>query len=215
MKQSAAPTLPGHLLREAERFRLYPQRAHRSRSNLDLQKMVDKFLRKLVEWRKTFAPKPEDEDTDFWSDPVLLDEFYCRDILKEVPAIVERTLKLSHLTLSGISDSEFVYLREAANCYIFGLPEAAVALARAAVEDCLRSKLAKFFGKDTVARADLKDLLDNLAPRGKTLSREGRILAHKVRVAANDVLHPPATGQVDAMGVIEAARAVILELSRH
>src|ERR1035438_2704228 len=154
MKQSTAPTLSVHLLlREAERFRLYPHRAHRTRSNLDLQKVVDKFLRKLVEWRKNFAPKPEDEDTDFWSDPDLLDEFYCRDLLKGVPAIVERTLKLSHLTLSGISGSEFVYLRESANCYIFGMPEAVVALARAAVEDCLRSKLAEFFGKDAVARA--------------------------------------------------------------
>ena len=215
MKQSTAPTLSGHLLREAERFRLYPQRAYRTRSSLDLQKGADKFLRKIIEWRKTFAPKPEDQATDFFSDPVLLDEFYCRDLLKAVPAIVERTIKLSHLTLSGISNSEFVYLREAANCYVFGLPEAAVALARAAVEDCLRSKLAKFFGKDAVGRADLKNLLDELAPRGKMLSREGRILAHKVRVAANGVLHPPATEQLDAMAVIEDARAVILELSRR
>jgi len=180
--------------------------------------LVGKFLRNLVEWRKTFAPKPEDQATDFFSDPVFLNESYCRDLLKGVPAIVERTIKLSHLTLSGISDSEFVYLREAANCYIFGLPQAAVALARAAVEDSLRSKLAKFFGKDAVARADLKNLLDDLAPRAKTLSREGRNLAHKVRVAANDVLHSQATGPpdaMDAMAVIEAARAVILELSRR
>src|SRR5208337_287135 len=215
MKQSTAPTLSAHLLREAERFRMYPKRAYRTRSNLDLHNAVDKSLRKIVEWRKTFAPKPADWATDFFSDPVLLDEFYCRDLLKGIPAIVERTIKLSHLTLSGISSSEFVYLREAANCYIFGLPEAAVALARAAVEDCLRSKLAKFFGKDAVARADLKNLLDDLAPRGKTLSREGRTLADKVRVAANNVLHHQTIGQPEALAVIEAARAVILELSRR
>ena len=192
---------------------MYPQRVHRTRTNLETQKSLDKFLRKIVEWRKTFAPKPEDSATEFFSDPVLLDEFYCRDFLKGVPAIVERTIKLSRLTLSGISDSGFVYLREAANCYIFGLPEAAVALARAAVEDCLRSKLAKFFGKNAVAETKLKSLLDDLAPR--VLSRKGLTLAHKVRVAANSVLHPPATEQLDAMAVIEDARAVILELSRR
>jgi hypothetical protein len=193
---------------------MYPVRVYRTRTNLDTQKSVDKFLRKIVEWRKTFSPKPQDEATDFFSDPVLLDEFYCRDLLKGVPAIVECTIKLSRLTLSGISDSEFVYLREAATCYIFGLPEAAVALARAAVEDSLRRKLAKFFGKDAVAREHLDYLLDDLAPRGKTLSHEGRNLAHKVRVAANNVLHHQTIGQQDALDVIEAARTVILELSR-
>lgn len=215
MKQLPALTLSGHLLREAERFRMYPQRVYRTRINLDVQRMVNKFLGKLVEWRKTFAPRREDEDANFWSDPVLLDEFYCRDLLKGVPAIVERTLRLSHLTLSGISNSEFVYLREAANCYIFGLPEAAVALARAAVEDCLRGKLAKFFGKDAVARVDLKDLLDDLAPRARALSRGGQALAHKVRLAANNVLHHQTIGQPEALAVIEAARTVVLELSRR
>lgn len=214
MKQSTAPTLSGHLLREAERFRMYPQRAYRTRSSLDLQKGVEKFLRKIIEWRKTFAPKPEDQATDFFSDPVLLDEFYCRDLLKAIPAIVERTVKLSHLTLAGISNSEFVYLREAANCYIFGLPEAAVALARAAVEDSLRTKLAKFLGKSAVAEAKLDKLLHDLAPRG-FLSRQGRNSADEVRLAANNVLHHETIGQPEALPVIEAARAVILELSRR
>ena len=215
MKQSTAATLSAHLVREADKFLLYPQRNRRTRTNLESQKLVDKILRQLVEWRKTFAPKSKDEGIELFSSPVFLDEFYCRHLLKEVPAIVERTVSLSHLTLSGISDSEFVYLREAANCYIFGLPQAAVALARAAVEDCLRNKLAKNFGKDAVAQADLKNLIDDLASRGKGLSREGRALAHKVRVAANEVLHHQATTPPDAMAVIKAARVVILELSRH
>ena len=128
MKQPPAETLSGHLLREAEKFSMYPQRIYRTRGNLDAQKIFDKFMGKIVEWRKTFVPSAKSEKMFFFSDPVLLDEFYCRDLLKAIPGIVERTAKLSHLTLSGISKSEFVYLREAATCYLLGLPAAAVAL---------------------------------------------------------------------------------------
>jgi hypothetical protein len=188
MKPPTARTLSDHLLREADKFIYYPQRVYRTRSNLETQRWHDRILEWDVKWRETFSPRPRDEFTELHSRPVFLDEFYCRDLLKVVPAIVERTVKLSHLTLSGISDSDFVYLREAAKCYIYGLPQAAVALARAALEDCIRKKFAKFWGRKTVAQQELKELIDELQ-RTKGLSREGRILAHKVRDAANKVLH--------------------------
>jgi hypothetical protein len=215
MKQPPAQTLSDHLLREAEKFRMYPERIYRTRKNLNAQKSFDKFMGRIVEWRKTFVPSGKAEDVFFSSDRVLLDEFYCRDLLKAIPGIVERTAKLSHLTLSGIPKSEFVYLREAATCYLLGLPAAAVALARAAIEHSLRRELAKFYGKAAVADEDLKNLLDELSPRGKTLSREGRDLAHKVRVAANIVLHGEPGVEPDALVVLEAAKTVILELSRR
>jgi Domain of unknown function (DUF4145) len=222
MKQSTAAMLSGHLLQEASKFHMYPARVYRTRSNLDAQKIHDTILAMLVEWHETFAPWPQnDPDTavhercdKILTSPVLLDEFYCRDLLKEVPAIVGRTVKLSHLTLSGISGSEFVYLREAAKCYIHGLPQAAVALARAALEDCLRKKFAKFWGKMAVAEKELKDLIDELA-RTKGLSREGRDWADKVREAGNAVLHAKGTDLPDPLTVIEMARKVILELSRR
>jgi len=214
MKQSTAPTLSDHLLREASKFLFYPRRVYRTRSNLEAQRWHDKFIEWHVQWRETFSPRPQDEATELFTNRILLDEFYCRDLLKTVPDIVERTVKLSHLTLSCISDSEFVHLREAAKCYIFGLPQAAVALARAALEECCRKKRAKFQGKKTVAEQDLIDLIDDLA-RTKDLSREGRISAHKVREAANKVLHDQAAGSPHALAVIENARAAIMELSRR
>jgi len=110
MKQSSASTLSQHLLREAERFLLCPQRLYPTRSNLDLQRMVDNSLRKHVEWRKTFASKTIDRETDLSSDPRFLNELYSRDVLKEVPAIVKRILRLSYLTLRGISGpSLYIY----------------------------------------------------------------------------------------------------------
>jgi len=214
MKKSIAPTLSSHLLREAGKYNLYPARVDRKLPwNVWDNPVWDKLVRKVVERRMTFHRGPEDELTPLIQ-PALLNQFYCWDLLKAIPAIVERTVKLSHVTLSGMSDSDFVYLREAAKCYILGLPEAAVALARAALEDCLRKKLAKMYGKATVAETDLKEWIDDLA-RTKDLSREGRTSAHRVRVAGNEVLHPDhqVTAPPDPLGVIEATRAVVLELS--
>lgn len=210
MKRPPAETLSVHLLREAERFHMYPKRMDRTRVNLDYQRTFDdKIMAKIVEWRKTFAPKPEDEAIELFNDSVLLDEFYCRDLLKAVPGMVQRTEKLSRLTLSGISKSEFVYLREAATCYLFGLQAAAVALARTAVEDALRRKLAKFYGKAAVAEETLNNLIE-MSSRGNTLSCEGRTLAHKVRRAAKPVVHPelgPELGsKPDALTILKTAR---------
>jgi hypothetical protein len=178
MKQPTAVTLSDYLSREADKFLLYPRRVYRTRSNIEVQKFHDRCMQWLVNWRKSFAPRPQDEFTEVFSRPIFLDEFYCHNLLKAVPGIVERTTKLRHLTLSGISNSEFVHLREAAHCYIFGLPQAAVALARAALEDCIRKKFAKFWGRKTVAQQELKELIDELE-RTKRLSRDGRVKARQ------------------------------------
>jgi hypothetical protein len=215
MKETAAPTLSEHLLHEAGRFLLYPNRVYRTRSNLGAQEILDGFRRKLILWRKTFAHQPENEAFGTLTTPVLLDELYCRDLLRSVPEIVDRTRRMSNLTLSGIDPEPFVHLREAANCYILGLPQAAVALARAAIEAPLRASLAKLFGEKSVAFIDLKQLIDDYAKRGKLLSDDARAAAHRVRIAANEVLHQRPIEAPEALGVVEAARAVILEIGRR
>jgi|SRR5438876_678611 len=140
----------------------------------------------------------------------MLDQIYCRTLLREVPEIVERTQALRTLTLSDIPNSEsFVYLREAANCYISGLPQAAVALSRAAVENRLKAVCAKTFGEKAVAEADFLELIDGLSIRGRILSKEGRDLAHVVRQAGNDVLHDKPTTSAAALRVFEEARKII------
>ena len=62
-------------------------------------------------------------------------------------------------------------MREASNCFILGLPQAAVALARAAVEVPLRQVTSKQFGEKAVKGLGLFELL-KLADRGRLLSRE-------------------------------------------
>jgi len=140
---------------------------------------------------------------------------------REVAAQRERTLKLKYLVLSGIPPSQFVYLVEAANCYIYGLPQAAVALARAAMEESLRDKLALSVGKKAAKALDLEDIIKDLG-RTKDLSRDGVTRAHNVRISGNKVLHPDpevpqpqVAGAPDGLAAIEDARAVILEVSRR
>lgn len=211
MKQPPLPTLSDHLLREAQRFRLYPARMYRTETNIEGQELLDDLLRELVEWRATFMPTGKERRLAALGTPVLLDELYCRDLLRSVPEIVQRTLKLSDLTLDSITDPEaFVYLREAARCYILGLDQAAVALARAAIEDPLRRHAGRFLGTTAVLGMDLRDLID----RGRALSREAMALAHQIRVAANEVLHKQPVTADRAFGTVEAARRVVLELSR-
>jgi hypothetical protein len=214
MEQSPAPTLSAHLLEESTNFLFYARRVRRSYTNLLAQETIDDFRRRLIDWRKTFAPTPltpkirELNESD-------LDVFYCRELLREVPGIVERTRDLAELTLVGISGESFVYLREAANCYIFGLAQAAVALARAAVEVPLRRAASKTFGKKVVNGLGLFDLLNDLAVRGSLLSREGIDRAHKIRLAADKVLHQEPTTSAEALEVVESACLVVIELSER
>ena len=210
--------LSEHLLRESNKFLFYPLiTKRRTKGNLALQKFLDDEVRKVAEWRKTFAPQPAKEDGFFTVDqlsniPLFLNQLYCRDLLRKVPKIVERHQKLSQLILSEIRDQEaLVYLKEAANCYILELPQAAIALSRAAVESHLRNAVSKFLGSNTVRGEGLKELI-NFSRRGQLLSTKGRELANKVRVAGDDVLHGTPSDSGSALEVIEAARAVILEL---
>ena len=211
MNESEEPTLSRHLLREATRFLPYPTRVYRNRTNLGAQEHFQAYLLKIVEWRKTFAPV---EGLDALTTPVLLDDLYSREVLRAVPEVVERTGNLANLTLADIPDSEsFVYLTEAANCYLFGLPSAAVALARAAVEESLRERCAERFGKRNVAAAKFHQLVEDAA-KARLLSRDGLAQARRIQDAANRVLHREPTESHEALAVLNDARVVILELTR-
>jgi hypothetical protein len=150
-----------------------------------------------------------------------LDEPYCRDLLRAVPEMVRRTRALAELALPSATSSEsLVYLRESASCLIFGLSQAAVALARAAVESRLREAYAKLPGINAYATRDIKldDLISNLSKffnlsKGATgLSPEAESWARRVQKAGNNVLHDSHIEVEETLGVFEAARSMILSM---
>jgi hypothetical protein len=167
--------------------------------------------RELVGWRKTFQPKKDTRQLDFFARPVMLDQFYSKELLTAVPGFVERTQDLRTLTFAGVADPEsLAYLREAATCYIYGLFLATAALARGAMELRLRAQLGALAGRQVVADLDLKQLLDRYGER--VLGKQGMKLATTVRVTGNQVLHERAVGSSEALEVLEGARTVILQL---
>jgi hypothetical protein len=212
MPDPTAATLSQHLLHQADGFFVYPTKVRRTARTKVLHKHWDEGTQRLLEWRKSFAPTGKTQGMDIlMSDRVMMDQIYSRALLRMVPEFVERTQSLKNVTLKEIADTDaFVYLREAANCYISGLPLATVALSRAAVENRLRDVCSKHFGKTAINAAEFVELIDRFS-KG-ILPSEGRELAHVVRTSGNAVLHPKDRNTASfatALKVFEAARTVI------
>jgi hypothetical protein len=209
------PTLSAHLLRQAAPFFIFPKAFHASRGSSAARAHLDEIAQKRLEWRKTFAPQTLDQTAKaLFDDPVFLDQVYACDLLREVPRMVERTRRLDHLTIAGVSGEGFVCLRSAATCYVFGLNQAAAALARAAVEGAIRRAAEPLLGKSASSALELKDLLDRVGARLLTPNAFNH--ADKVRRAANAVLHQNHTPSSDeALDMVESARLVVAEFSRR
>jgi hypothetical protein len=208
-KQDLPQRLSEYLLRKAEPFEFYPKRIYGL--DPDVRRVFLDLSRELVEWRKAFQPKGDGRRLDFFAQPVMLDQFYSKELLAAVPGFVERTQELRALTFTGVADPEsLAYLREAATCYIHGLFQATAALARGAMELRLRARLSLLAGREVVKGLDLKELLERFGDR--VLGKRGMKLAAVVRITGNQVLHEQAIGSKKALEVLEGARTVILEL---
>ena len=86
--------------------------------------------------------------------PELLDAKFCRELLRSVPKMIERTRSLSNLSPEVIPNGAcLVYLKEAVRCYILGLSQASIALARAAVETALLQRDPNIPGKNLYKRS--------------------------------------------------------------
>ncbi len=208
-KKDLPPRLSEYLLQKAAPFEFYPKKIYGLTP--DVRKILGDLSRELVDWLKTFQPKGDSRKLDFFAQPVMLDQFYSKELLSAVPGFVERTQGLQVLTFGGLSDpASLSYLREAATCYIHGLFQATAALARSAMELRLRERVRVLAGQQVAVELELKPLLDRYGE--KILSKELMNAAHIVRITGNRVLHERAISSHEALKVLEAARSVILQL---
>jgi hypothetical protein len=167
----------------------------------------------FIEWRRTFAPPDRLKGMSFVAQPTLLDELYSRELLRSVPGVVERTRALQAMVFPDATNAVwFIFLRESAQCFIAGLPQASIALARAALESRLKELCAKAFGKSVAERAGLDVLINEYGPRMK-VSPAILQKAAKVRVAAKKVLHGEPSESESARVVLEDVRTLLLSLS--
>lgn len=117
----------------------------------------------------------------------FLDEHYTKTMLAEVGSYVARTLELSRMQAEGTpSDVTNTYLREATRTYIHGLPQACVALSRAALEQSLKDVLGhqmtgSYLTFQALVEDALKwDVLDKATARmTRSLAREGDSVLHE------------------------------------
>ena len=138
-----------------------------------------------------------------------LDDFLTRLLLEEVSGMAVRVVKLSRLDAPNRpSQATSVYIQEAARTYIYGFPQASVAISRAALEQALKERLGRqgagefITYQDFVAEATKWKILDN------TTARMVRDTAKK----ADAVLHEEPTDQAGALEVLTEARALLQQI---
>jgi len=118
---------------------------------------------------------------------LFLDEHYTKTMLGEIGAYVARTLELSHMQAENTpSETTNTYLREATRTYVHGLPQACVALSRAALEQSLKEVLGhqvtgSYLTFQALVENGLKcGILDKATARmARTLAREGDAVLHE------------------------------------
>jgi len=87
-----------------------------------------------------------------------LNEHNTRQLIAEIPGYVQRTLEFSRLEAERVpSQITNTYLREAVRTYIYGLPQASVALSRSALEQSLKEALGRQGSGEYVRFQDLVD----------------------------------------------------------
>ena len=136
----------------------------------------------------------------------FLDDRFTRDLMDAVPGYVERTMELSRLQASRVaSQVTNAYLREAVRTYVLGLPQASVALSRAALEQALKENLG-YQGQRIYV--EMNDLLEEAETAG-VIEKMLRRMARKVAQEADDVLHEKPTSITKASEVLLLLRGVL------
>jgi hypothetical protein len=138
-----------------------------------------------------------------------LDEYFTREVIRKIPKMVERAMRLSNLGVEKSPPEQLnAYLQEATKCFVLGLPQAAIALCRAALEQGLRESVRRA-GVSPVG--ELSELIE-IAVRSKVLRGASLQLANDVRLAGNRALHYGSLTDKNASDVLLKVRLVLMDL---
>jgi predicted translin family RNA/ssDNA-binding protein len=141
----------------------------------------------------------------------FLDDHYTRKLVTAVPGYVRRTLELSRLEGSRVpSKTTNSYLREAVRTYIFGFPQASIALSRAALEQALKEQLGHQ-GRQIFLK--MEQLLDE-AEGARIIDSVIRQTAREVADEADAVLHEKPSELIKAYNCLLKLRGVLTHVYR-
>jgi len=158
-----------------------------------------KFLREVI----AQVVKAKQEPTREFSDELMkcmeqhlgddaLDECFTRLELELIPGVVSRWKRLKVLSLVGIPREDVTRsLKQAIECYLHGLPTAAVILCRTVLQFALEERIPDVGGVPVteLSEKDYLLVLINLAGNAKVLSWDLIGEAHQVRIAGNEAAH--------------------------
>jgi hypothetical protein len=137
-----------------------------------------------------------------------LDDYYTRALLKQVPKIVHRALKIEPVfTQDPPRGPAQTYLSEATRTYLLGFFQASVALSRSALEEGLRDSLHAHLSN----AFQTDELSEMIRLAGFTVLRNPDLLqfAHDIRKKGNEVLHGSPCGEQEAFDLLIKSRSVL------
>lgn len=127
---------------------------------------------------------------------VFLDDYYTKTMLGEIGAYVARTLELTHMQAESCpSEITKTYLREATRTYVHGLPQACVALSRAALEQSLKDVLGHQLSGTYLTFQALVDDASKWGVLDKLTAKIARKLAKEGDAVLHEKAHRPREGQ--------------------
>jgi len=133
-------------------------------------------------------------------------DYFTREVINAVPGYVERMLQLSAMKAERLpSTVTNGYLKEAVRTYVLGLPQASVALCRAALEQALKEGIGY---KSSCTPVEMNDLLDEAETAG-VIDKTIRKMAREVATSANHVLHEKPTTLATAYEVLVKLRGIL------
>jgi Domain of unknown function (DUF4145) len=139
----------------------------------------------------------------------VVDWWYCKEAVERIEPIKERFSKLTPILVRLTGSQEVnVYLREATQCYLYGLFQASTALFRTALETGLRESFDRKMGP--VPGAKLYQMIADAEQQG-LVSAHISSMADDVRKAANEVIHKTPITEQQEFDVLVKTRCVLEE----
>jgi len=137
---------------------------------------------------------------------LLLDEYYSKQLVAEIPGIVDRALALRPLeSAKNVPRQVNVYLEQTTRAFVAGLWDGTVALARACLEAALEDRIGEYIGHQN---RDLNDWISEAERRHLITDAQSRT-ARRIQGLGNMVLHQKSASDVEARQSVKALRDVL------
>jgi hypothetical protein len=193
------------------------------REYVELAKLGRKFIRGMAETKLKPMLGLNDEhlqtlmetigDDDIGDDD--LDAHFTTHALAQIPHVVARWRKLGTIPVAVIPENRVTgYLRQASECYLYGLLTAAAILCRTVLQFTLQEAIPNLGGVSLgeVDRGDWLMKLINLASSTKTLPPTLVEKAHHIRKVGNEAAHSGTCSETVALAAMRETADILTRL---